>query len=321
MRRTTERRRLGVWLAGGLALAGCVEPPPWRSAARRAPARPAPRPAPSPTALECSFDPASRPGHDPRRGFDLCFTPAAPPTPLPLGGKVPILPDPELRLSDFGVAEREPCPDGMVLIEGNYCPKPAHRCLRYLDEQLSGGFLRKHRCAEYAREVECRAPRERRRFCIDRDEYTAPGAELPLIDQSWTLARATCESLGKRLCFESEWEFACQGEAMWPYPYGFTRDAGRCNHDITDLSDGPRLKDWRVKAADRPECVSAFGVRHLTGNADEWVWRDGYVHPYRSGLRGGWWLAGRNNCIAATTAHDEYYFGAQTGFRCCADAE
>ena len=37
------------------------------------------------------------------------------------------------------------------------------------------------------------------------------------------------ESRGARLCKESEWQFACEGEAMLPYPYGLSRDASACN--------------------------------------------------------------------------------------------
>jgi hypothetical protein len=37
--------------------------------------------------------------------------------------------------------------------------------------------------------------------------------------------------------------------------------------------------------------------------------------------KGGWWLAGRNRCRPATTAHDEHYCDFQTGFRCCAEAQ
>jgi formylglycine-generating enzyme len=223
---------------------------------------------------------------------------------------------------DDAEARIEPsaCPDGMLLIEGSYCPSVRQRCLRWLDEP-GGAFKGKHRCAEFDRNPTCASPREHRRFCIDRDEFVPEGAALPLVEQSWTGAKELCQNLGKRLCFESEWEFACEGEAMLPYPYGFVRDAERCNHDRTDLTTRKgTLRDLRVAPAERPRCTSPFGVRNMIGNADEWTQRDGFVRPWRASLRGGWWLAGRNNCRAATTGHDEYYFGGQTGFRCCANA-
>ena len=116
-----------------------------------------------------------------------------------------------------------------------------------------------NRCAEYDANPTCAAPREHRRFCIDRDEYVAEGAESPLVDQSWTTAKELCESHGKRLCFESEWQFACEGEKLLPYPYGLKRNAKLCNHDLTDLEYQGKLRDKRVRPADRPGCVSPLG--------------------------------------------------------------
>lgn len=287
---------------------------------------PAPRPAlidvpalrPPPRPLVCTFDPASRPGADVQHGFELCFTPGVG-SPLSLDSAAP--PGVPAPVASAAPPVHHACPSEMVLAEGEYCPKPKHKCLRYLDAQGEGAFLRTHRCAEYDRHPTCDGPTEHRRFCIDRDEYTPPGEELPLVNQSWHMAVDTCDSMGKRLCFESEWQFACMGPELWPYPYGFERDAQRCNHDLTDLAKGKTLIDHRVASASRPECTSPFGARNLVGNVDEWAWRDGRQAPWRSALRGGWWLAGRNNCIAATTAHDEYFNGAQTGFRCCKAAE
>jgi formylglycine-generating enzyme len=274
----------------------------------------------TPAVLECSFDPVSRAGERPHSGYELCYTPSAS-TPAidatDAGPQSKLAPDAGVAASDAG-APAAPCPEEMALVEGAYCPDVRHKCLRYLDEPVKGQLA--HRCAEFDRAPACVAARQHRRFCIDRDEYTPPHARLPLVQQSWTGSQEICASLGKRLCFGSEWEFACEGEALLPYPYGFERDAQRCNHDRNDLSSRGELRDLRVAPEDRPSCTSPFGVRNLVGNVDEWVVRDGFVRPWRSGLRGGWWLAGRNNCRASTTGHDEYYFGGQTGFRCCKSA-
>lgn len=285
-------------------------------------ARPAPislvdlPPAPPPL-RECRFEPVTRPGVAAESGSDMCFT-AGGAEPWWTRYRADAAPAPVL--TDDAAAPPPPCPAEMVLVEGMYCPDVRHRCLRYLDDGVPGAFLSHHRCAEFDRTPQCLAAREHRRFCIDRDEYVPPGGELPLVEQSWTMAKDLCESLGKRLCFESEWQFACQGEELRPYPYGFDRNAKLCNHDQTDLEHRGKLRDKRVRPAERPGCVSPFGVRNLVGNVDEWAVRDGMQQPWRSALRGGWWLAGRNNCVAATTGHDEYYFGAQTGVRCCSNA-
>jgi formylglycine-generating enzyme len=303
-------------LFSGLACDAPVTP-----SRRQPPLLPEPPTAPAPP-LECRFDPVSRPGDTARSGFELCFTPSSP---APLAPRAPasagtVASGVVTLVAAAPPKPLPPCPDEMALVEGEYCPEVRQRCLRYIDDGGKDAFLAHHRCAVFERNPTCAAVREHRRFCIDRDEYTPANATLPLVEQSFTTAGEICQSLGKRLCFGSEWEFACEGEALWPYPYGFERDASRCNHDQTELSRRGKLRDLRVSSQLRPQCTSPFGVRNLVGNVDEWAVRDGFVRPWRSALRGGWWLAGRNNCRAQTTAHDEFYHGPQTGFRCCANA-
>ena len=210
------------------------------------------------------------------------------------------------------------CPDGMVLVEGDYCPEVRHHCERYLDPP---GRYEAFRCAKYSRPAECLGERVRMRFCIDRDEYVGDGDSLPENFQSWTRARKTCQGLGKRVCLESEWNFACEGEQMQPYPYGWERDATACNADHADIVDDKgELRDRRARADEYPRCVSPFGVRNMTGNLEEFVTRDRVVPPAPA-MKGAYWQPGRNHCRAAQTAHDGYYNGMETGFRCCRDAE
>jgi formylglycine-generating enzyme required for sulfatase activity len=207
----------------------------------------------------------------------------------------------------------------MVLVEGDYCPDVRHRCLRWLDPP---GTYENFRCASYG-PSECRsASRERKRFCIDRDEYTPPGEDLPAVHHSWTTAGALCGSLGKRLCLESEWQFACEGEEMRPYPYGFDRDPKACNIDRSDLGrPNSGLRDLRAPSGAHPRCTSPFGVRDMSGNVEEWATLDAPKDPKdRSSMKGAWWLPGRNHCRAATLGHGETYEGAQVGVRCCKDA-
>ncbi|PKN43903.1 MAG: hypothetical protein CVU63_11775, partial [Deltaproteobacteria bacterium HGW-Deltaproteobacteria-20] len=138
---------------------------------------------------------------------------------------------------------------------------------------------------------------------------------------SWTDAKRTCESLGKRVCRESEWNFACEGEELRPYPYGFVRDAEACNADRIDIyrTDG-RLTDLREGPDGHPSCTSPFGVHHLSGNLEEWTTIDGSI-PARPAMKGAYWQPSRNHCRAAQTAHDEFYNGDETGFRCCKDVD
>jgi formylglycine-generating enzyme required for sulfatase activity len=205
----------------------------------------------------------------------------------------------------------------MVLAEGAYCPNPIHTCKRWLDPP---GPYRDYRCAEYAQPAVCRGARVQKRFCIDREEYVAPGESLPLANQSWTSAKEVCEGLGKRLCLESEWQFACEGEEMRPYPYGFKRDATLCNIDRLDLGKpNGGLKDLRAPISDYPRCLSPFGVHDMSGNIEEWTTIDDGKAPQRSSMKGAWWLPGKNTCRARTVGHGEIYRGKQVGVRCCKD--
>src|SRR5450631_3714592 len=215
-------------------------------------------------------------------------------------------------------AEVSACPKDMVMVEGEYCTEVAQICARWLDDET----LPFARCAEYHSPSRCIGSRVHQRFCIDRYEYTVHGEELPLNYQSFTKSNALCTSLGKRLCTESEWNFACEGEEMRPYPYGFTREP-KCNQDRDDLYEvNPHrqiLADRRERADARPECVSPFGVYDMAGNMDESVLREGpeHIEPFRNALKGGWWMPARNRCRPATTAHDDYYNDIQVGTRCC----
>ena len=99
------------------------------------------------------------------------------------------------------------CPSGMLLVSGNYCPKVEQRCLHWLE---STGRYAFYRCAEYEQPARCLSTRRPVRFCMDREEYTPRGSAVPASRQSWTMAKNVCEGLGKRVCLESEWNFACE---------------------------------------------------------------------------------------------------------------
>ncbi|MBX3258376.1 MAG: SUMF1/EgtB/PvdO family nonheme iron enzyme [Labilithrix sp.] len=215
-----------------------------------------------------------------------------------------------------------PCGEGMILVEGDYCPSAEQVCLKWLDPPPYQNL----RCGEYAKPAKCKVPRVHRRFCVDREEFAEPASTgsdevMPLVNKSWGEAKALCEARGARLCKEAEWEFACEGPEMSPYPYGWKRDSEICNFDKKSLG-GPmsKLKDLRAPESAYPDCLSPFGVHNMVGNVDEWVEREGMSPPNRSALRGGWWLPGRNRCRAATLAHGEDYSAKQVGFRCCKDA-
>ena len=210
-----------------------------------------------------------------------------------------------------------PCGDGMALVEGNYCPDVRLNCKKYLDPK---GRYEYFRCAEYGPSTCLSKERRSMRFCIDKHEFTELGETLPANHRSWRDGDRTCKGLGKRMCMESEYNFACEGENMQPYPYGFTRDATACNADRDDVvSPAGTLRDLRAPSGSYERCTSPFGVADLSGNLEEFVTIDRST-PARPAMKGSYWQPGRNFCRAAQTAHDMYYNGTETGFRCCSEA-
>lgn len=209
------------------------------------------------------------------------------------------------------------CGENMVLVEGDYCPQVKLNCKRYLDPK---GRYQEFRCAEYGA-TECLSKQRRHlRFCIDRTEFTEAGERLPSNHRSFTHGEKACAAQGKRLCRESEWNFACEGEEMRPYPYGFARDSSACNADRMDvLSPAGKLRDLRAPGGSFARCASPFGVMDMAGNLEEFVAMD-RLGPPQPAMKGAYWQPSRNFCRAAQTAHDKFYNGTETGFRCCSDA-
>jgi formylglycine-generating enzyme required for sulfatase activity len=225
-----------------------------------------------------------------------------------------------------------------VYVKGSYCPEIERTCLH--EELIRDQHITI--CHSFAKEQHCAAASQPREFCIDKYEYpNAPGAHPPWM-VSWYDAQATCETKGKRLCYESEWTTACEGPEHKPFPYGYERDNTACNIDNEFIRPNvPRMysKDARLQLVELSridqsvpsggmnKCVSDYGVYDLTGNFDEWVTREAPAQPRRkddtslwAGLKGGAWGHVRNACRPMTTSHVPefaYYF---ISFRCCADA-
>jgi len=208
------------------------------------------------------------------------------------------------------------CPEGMLLVEGSYCPNVRQSCVKHVDPD--GSVLRALRCAEYAEPSVCASTeRQPLRFCIDREEYSLTPQAKASNNQTLAGAAAACEAHDKRLCSESEWTFACEGEAMLPYPYGFERDGARCNTDQTDLVTATgALKDLRAEPGAFPECVSPFGALNMSGNVEEYV----LTSDGGAARKGAYWQPGAAHCRARQAHTDTTYSGVETGFRCCANA-
>jgi formylglycine-generating enzyme len=237
--------------------------------------------------------------------------------------------------SDAELAAAQACPSDMVLVEGSFCPEVEQRCASPEGASLTGQAM----CREFHAPSRClSARRELKRFCIDRYEWPNRAGVRPQVLTQWTEARALCSGAGKRLCRDTEWLFACEGEAMLPYTYGYVRDPTICVLDRLYIEPGDAFLRWDACLADpackarfarldqrepagaSAKCVSPFGVFDMNGNVNEWVEVPGATYPKRSGLKGGWWGPVRNRCRPTVRFHKEDDWGYEVGFRCCEDA-
>ncbi len=250
--------------------------------------------------------------------------PPPPPPPAPTAKEKP----PPPSYVQVSPESANACGPGMVLVDGIYCPFVGHRCVQYREDV-------KDVCERFGPEVLCEGNLERRRFCIDVYEYPNMEGVKPAVMADWNEARRACEVEDKRLCTVEEWEFACEGPGMWPYPYGAERDAEACNidrpvvpPDFGAFEEPRRVSaeverlDRRVPSGEKHRCVSPFGVHDMTGNVDEWVDNTQGKRleaPYRSSLKGGYWGPIRARCRPITSTHNAWFSFYQVGFRCCAN--
>ena len=192
--------------------------------------------------------------------------------------------------------------------------------------------------------------------CMDR--YEAPNIEggLPLVMYSFDEADAWCEARDKRLCFDDEWQAACEGAAGSAYPYGDAHEPGRCNdEEIWRVYSQDALNQWPSSAsasdidsldellaavrsagadiaADEIEelyqgegggantgCGGDYGAYDLVGNVEEWTRRrDGGEPSFHGNLKGRYWAESRT-CQSAVTSHGDPFRFYEIGFRCCAE--
>lgn len=225
------------------------------------------------------------------------------------------------------------CPAGMQLIVGEYCSEVEQTCQKSWYDPNN----KKKVCEIFSQPSQCVGERSAKRYCIDRYEWPNQPGERPEVMNNFYQAQVKCAAAGKRMCTESEWTLACEGPTLKPYPYGYVRDANKCNGDRAwdrpvmskvgkrDPAELARL--WQgVRSGSQPECVSDFGVHDLPGNADEVVASENFSSTWRgkfdSVTTGGPWYRGvRNQCRPKIYSHDEGFYYYYLGFRCCAEAD
>jgi sulfatase modifying factor 1 len=219
--------------------------------------------------------------------------------------------------------EKKNCPSEMVLVEGEFCPEVREECDKWLDPPGT----KFARCKKFKPSVCISKQRVHKRFCIDTDEYTEQGETLPKANVSWEQAKAICEGHGKQLCSESNWTYACEkgeNDTIHAYTTGLERPSDVCNFDLIDLLNAQgKLKDFRKPVSELLKCVNpTTGVRNMNGNMDEWTIRDLNGGPYKSALKGNWWMGARSRCRPATVDHSETnYWSISVGFRCCSETK
>jgi formylglycine-generating enzyme required for sulfatase activity len=105
--------------------------------------------------------------------------------------------------------------------------------------------------------------------------------DQPVVGVDWFDAYAYAKWAGKRLPTSDEWEYAARGNTKQLWPWGDQFDGARCVGPHRNLS-GP------VPVTAPTGDVSPFGVRHLAGNAQEWIADDGPGGKGKA-IRGGAW--------------------------------
>lgn len=139
---------------------------------------------------------------------------------------------------------------------------------------------------------------------IDGDERYL-GDDLPIVNVTWTEARAYCAWQGGRLPTEAEWERAARGDDQRRFPWGDRERPDDWNHgqmpsaamvavdDLLHRSSGPRLNftdfgdsddsDGFTYAAPVGSFVwdeGPFGTHDQAGNVAEWVEDEYSLHGY-----------------------------------------
>jgi sulfatase modifying factor 1 len=238
------------------------------------------------------------------------------------------------EVTDAAEGNRGDCLPGMVSVKGKMVLTPIGD---ELQKQLCSKWINTEfpeRCASFDKDKwaaqRAKLGTKDMAFCVDRFEYPNRKNEYPIIYVNWFESKKLCEDLGKRLCTEDEWTFACEGEQAFPYPYGFDRDKDACVVDKSwrwfDASAYGKSKDtiiheldklWQgVPSGSQPKCKSPFGVYDMVGNVDEYTKS---LSPTGSPaiLKGGYWGPVRTRCRPSTRAHGPEHAFYQQGFRCC----
>jgi sulfatase modifying factor 1 len=113
------------------------------------------------------------------------------------------------------------CPEGMALVDGDYCDEVEHNCLKEWYAKQNN----KRVCEVFEKKATCKGKKTKKRYCIDKYEWPNIKGERPEVMNRFHQAQVKCAAAGKRMCSESEWNFACEGPEMKPFPQGYATHA------------------------------------------------------------------------------------------------
>jgi serine/threonine-protein kinase len=176
------------------------------------------------------------------------------------------------QVTDEGI----PVPAGMISIpggeylmgrnDGNEFEKPAH-LVKVDSFFIDQKEVTNEQYAEFVRQYKRQPPKH----WVD-GQYAPGDANFPVVNVNWYEARDYCESRGKRLPTEEEWEFAARGKENRLYPYG-NEWKPQFSNAREDGFNRPRA------VGSYPDGASPFGVLDMAGNVAEWTATDYQPYP------------------------------------------
>ena len=124
-------------------------------------------------------------------------------------------------------------------------------------------------------------------FYIDKYEASPDASEYPIASVTWAQAKSHCESLGKRLPTEAEWEKAARGTDGRIYPWGDT-PVPSCDYVAMDQGGDGCGTGNALPVGSKPLSVSPYGGFDMSGNVWEWV-EDWFDASYWDSVPGSGW--------------------------------